>query len=185
MIRVSAKLPDARREATVEIAREERQDVETLEVWRKRLTGIEPSSEDSTVVTSVPKPSAGSDSGDVRKRLDALYVEIGQVAAGQEVPETLKRNQQMIRASQQKLQTIQKQVELADQHATQAGTSAEQIRFSAEAARVRGESQNVQKQLDFTYLILGRECLNQQCTVNGATAQWSEAEGLRSQLEGS
>jgi hypothetical protein len=185
MIRVSAKLPDARREATVEIAREEKQNTETLDVWKKRLAGIEPSSEDSTLVTSVPKPSAGSDSGDVRKRLDALYVEIGQVAAGQEVPETLKRNQQMIRASQQKLQTIQKQVEHADQQATQAGSSAEQIRFSAEAARVRGESQNVQKQLDFAYLILGRECLNQGCPINGVSAQWSEAEGLRSQLEAS
>ena len=185
LIRVSAKLPDARREATVEIKREEMQNTETLAVWKKRLTGVEPSREESAVISNAPKPSAEADSGDLRKRLDSLYLEIGQVAAGRDVPAILKRNQQMILASQQKLQTIQKQVDSADRQATEAASSAEQIRFSAEAARVRSEAQNVRKQLDFAYLILGRECLNQGVAVEGVSAQRSEAEALRAQLESS
>jgi molecular chaperone DnaK len=185
MIRVSAKLPDARREATVDIAREERQDVESLEVWRKRLAGIEPSSEDSTIVTNVPPPMDDADPATIRKRLDALYVEIGQAAVSQEVSAKLKRNQQMILASQQKLDSMRSQVERADQQAVLASTSAEQIRYSADAARIRGDAQNVQNQLDFAQLILGRECVNEGCIVKGASAQWSEVERLRIQLDSS
>jgi hypothetical protein len=183
MIRVAAKLPDIGKEASVEIAREEGQDIESLQAWRARLTG-EPAPVMSRPLPEKDTPPALKlKTADARKRLDALYIEIGKIALHQEMPATLKRNQQMILASQQKLQSMQEQVENAERQAALASMSADQSRFSAEAARVRAEAQNVQTQLEFAHLVLGRECLNQQCTVNGVSAQWSEAERFRAQID--
>ena len=185
MIRVAAKLPDVGKEASVEIAREESRNIDSLQAWRQRLTGMESPAEEPSVLESASPPALKLDKAGARKRLDLLYIEIGKVALYQEMPATLKTNQQMIMATQQKLQTMQDQVENAERQAALATMSGDQNRLSTEATRVRGEAQNVQTQLDFACLVLGRECLNQQCTVNGVSAEWSQAEALRAQIDAS
>ena len=181
-IQVSAKLPDAGREATVEIAREEAQVDGSLEVWRKRLAKIEPSKEASAVATQTVTSAEANLAADMQKQLDAIFVEIGQAAVNQDLPALLKRNQQMLQATQKKLETMRNSLVKAMERVSQAAGGAERMRFSTEVARIQREMQSVQKQVEFGYLILGKVCVGQRHEVVGASTQMNEARRLQAGL---
>jgi tRNA U34 5-carboxymethylaminomethyl modifying enzyme MnmG/GidA len=146
------------------------------------LVGIEPTQEISAVTLPKPTSSEGSTDGDVQKQLDRIYVEIGQAAANQEVPALLKRNQQMVQANQKKLATLKKALASAEGRVNRAVGGGERMRFSTEVARLQGEMKNVQNQVEFGYLILGRECVSQGHEVVGVSAQLDKANRLQAGL---
>ncbi len=157
-ISVSARIPQSRQSAHVELQRGGSHTLENLETWRARLSGREPSSgrgfspSDSVALVD-PK-----DRGSVMRRLDALYTKIGKAVANVALPKSLSRSQQAAQeaaASLNSARTILKEAEIRKQSA--AG-GAESVHVSSQLAQAKTHVEQANTQAEFAFLVLGRDC---------------------------
>ena len=130
-VSVSARIPQTRQSAHVEIRRANSVELEDLNSWRRRLL-----SDDTKEGSSVEL----SDPGSVLRRLDQLYAEIGNAAVRGPVPNALQNSQ----ATAQKAMAAYRAAEAAHKQAAAAKnaetSSAEIIRLSTQIAKCKSSS---------------------------------------------
>jgi molecular chaperone DnaK len=155
-ISVSARLPNVRQSARVEIRRDQASHLENLDAWRGKLLGQ--AAENEKTITSRAEAVDMNDPKSMLKRLDALYIKLGKAAAGITLPPALANSQKTARqaaADCTKIRTHLKDAESARQ--TAVGRT-EAIRLDALLAQARTGLNEAQTRADFASLVLGREC---------------------------
>jgi len=178
---VSARIPSIRHSAQVEISRDHARHLGDLASWRKRLLGLEGSA-GNDVASKAAATLDGNERAGVLKRLDALYLSVGRVAAGTALPQPLARSQTAALKAYEEYCRAQagcRENELARQAAA---SRAEIIRLDAALSQARTLLQQNQVRSDFAYLVLGRECANVGCCPPGAERAFGEIQQLRQRL---
>jgi molecular chaperone DnaK len=183
-ISVSARVPETRQSAHVEIKRDNTRELEDLGTWRERLLSqrVGPDGAYSTDPYDTVDPYATidlSDRGAVLRRLDTLYTKIGQAAVGKAIPDALQRSQaaaQKAMAAYRAATASLNNAEVAKQNAS--GT-AELVQVSSAIAHATTRADQTRTQAEFACLVLGRDCLNADFQPTGATEQFHEVEHLR------
>jgi hypothetical protein len=155
-IAVSARVPQARQSARVDIVHNQERDLEDLETWRARLRGGDAQA-GSVFASSGPVDL--SDRTSVLRRLDALYVEVGKAAAAGQLPAALARSQQTTQAAATELARARTALAQAEQAKQTAAGRGEAVRLSSGLARAKTAFDQAQTQSDFAYLVLGRDCV--------------------------
>jgi molecular chaperone DnaK len=180
-ISVVARIPSVRLSANVEIKPTHAIDLADLETWRKRLLG-------QTAPTApgfAPQGDEPVDLGDrasVLKRLDALYVRLGQAAAGGQLPEPLSRSRAAAMASSVECDRAHAACQEAERARQSAVSRAEIIRLDALVTQSRAEQQQKQVRCDFARLVLGRDCFNAGFQPPGREREMEEIRQLRKHL---
>jgi molecular chaperone DnaK len=160
-ISVSARIPSVRLSTNVEIRRTRTHDLADLETWRKRLLGqAVPSQQQGFTPSCGDETIDLGDRASVLKRLDALYLRVGQAAAGLELPAPLSRSRAAALASAAERDRARAECREAEQARQTAATRAEIIRLDALLSKSRAEQQQQQVRCDFSLLVLGRDCFN-------------------------
>ena len=155
-ISVAARVPSVRYSQHVEIKRDVARNLGDLDAWRARLCGqIEVPAENG----AADHPADATDRANALKRLDALYLSLGQLAATLALPEALARSQHGAAAAAAELARAQAKVQEAQRARQAAQAGAEVIRLDARLAQANNELQQAQVRSDFAHLVLGRECV--------------------------
>jgi hypothetical protein len=118
----------------------------------------------------------------VLKRLDALYVRLGQAAAALQLPEPLARSRAAALASSAECRRADAACNAAEQARQGAATRAEVIRLDAVLSQSRTEQQQKQVRCDFSLLVLGRDCFNAAFQPPGLEREMDEIRQLRRHL---
>jgi molecular chaperone DnaK len=158
-ISVSARIPNSRRSARVEIKRDNAGNLEDLDTWRKRLLMLTTTAEEG--FASAAAEVNLNDRESVLKRLDALYIKLGIIAAGcAALPTALARSQTAaLQAAEEctQLKAHLKEAECARQTVV---SRSEAIRLDAQLTQARAGFHEAQTRADFAHLVLGRECVS-------------------------
>ena len=157
---VSARIPSIRLSTQVEIKRHEAHDLGDLDTWRQRLLGQAGSADGGFVREEAAAPVDLRDRASVQKRLDVLFLKVGQAAIGLAVPEPLERSRARAMATAAELTRTQTHCKEIDSARQAAAGRAEIIRLDALVSQAKTECQEKQVRADFTYLVLGRECIS-------------------------
>jgi molecular chaperone DnaK len=168
-ITVSARVPETRQSAHVEIKRSNARELEDLTVWRTRLLG--------TQQGSAVDPR---DRGSVLRRLDSLYLQIGQAALGQTLPDTLQRGQQGAQKAAAAHGAAKSALQQAESTRQQATGSGKTIQADSAIAHATTRVEQTRTQAEFACLVLGRECVKTGFQPTGVEASRDEAAKLRS-----
>ncbi|MCB9938432.1 MAG: Hsp70 family protein [Planctomycetaceae bacterium] len=157
-IAVSARVPETRQSAHVEIKRNNSHDLEDLDTWRARLLGKDEKPAAGSG-TEAAIPVKKSQRGNLLRRLDSLHIKIGYAAVGKETPEALQRTQ----ASAQKATAAYRAAKTAFNHTAAAclksKSSDEKVQSSSLLAAAKVRLDQYRTQANFACLVLGRECV--------------------------
>ncbi|MGW8257454.1 MAG: Hsp70 family protein, partial [Thermoguttaceae bacterium] len=165
-ISVSARLPEIRQSASVEIQRGHAGNNEDLNAWRKKMLILTPGVEERFV--SAGSASQSDDPDSLQKNLDALFIKVGMAASAVALPQGLAKSRNAaLQADSQRdqMKTELKHAELARQSAV---SRAEAIKLEAILAQAKMKFNEAQTRAHFAHLILGRECVNAGCLIPGA-----------------
>ncbi|MEX0817936.1 MAG: Hsp70 family protein, partial [Pirellulaceae bacterium] len=144
-ITVSARVPETRQSAHVEIKRSNAHELEDLATWRARLLG-DPGAALTGFDSQLAEPVNVSDHGSVLRRLDALYIQIGRAAIEKTLPHVLQSSQQSARKVANAHAAAQAAIEkatTAQQHAT---SSAAIIQTQSTLAHARTHFEHMRTQ---------------------------------------
>jgi molecular chaperone DnaK len=181
-ISVSARIPSVRLSTNVEIRRTQNHDLADLETWRRRLLG-QPPAADQGFAPSVGEGAVDlNDRASVLKRLDALYLRLGQAAVVMELPAALARSRAAARAASLERDRAHAACQEAEQARQSAVSRAEIIRCDAHLSQAKTEQQQMQVRCDFSLLVLGRECVNAGFQPPGRDREVAEIRQLRAHL---
>lgn len=180
-IAISARVPDTRQSAHVEIRRDNAHELEDLETWRARLLGKE------------EKPAAGfapdaaapvdmNDRGSLLRRLDGLYIKIGYAAVGNAVPDLLQRSQAASQKATAAYHAAKAAFNHAEQACKQANGSSEKVQTSSTLAAAKTRLAQCATQANFACLVLGRDCVKAGFQRAGTAEQFKEVADLRAAL---
>jgi len=180
-IAVSARVPQARQSAQVEIIRQQNRDLEDLDTWRARLSGVD--ARQGSVFASAGSVDL-SDRSSILRRLDALYGQIGRAALDESLPQSLARSQKAARQAATALDKAQVTLREAEGARRSAGGGAEAARFGSELARAKVAWEQAQTQSDFSFLVLGRDCVAAGYHPPGTEREVAEIQTLREHRAG-
>jgi molecular chaperone DnaK (HSP70) len=184
-ISVYARVPSVRYSAHVEINRDEVRDLADVATWRARLLS------GAQVAGTAPAAAAGpavdwNDEVSVRKRLDAVSIEVGRAAAAAPLapgaPEKLARSHQLALAAAATLRQAEQRVHEAERACKSAGGGREVIELGARLSQARTEVTQARTRADFAHLVFGRECLSAGACPPGLEGSVDEARRLRQAL---
>ncbi|MDA1055857.1 MAG: Hsp70 family protein [Planctomycetota bacterium] len=180
-IAVSARVPETRQSAHVEIRRDNAHDLEDLDTWRARLLGKE-EKPPAGFAPDATAPINKNDRGSLLRRLDGLYIQIGYAAVGKATPEPLQRSQ----AAAQKATAAYRAAKTAFNHAEQACKNAsglsDKVQTSSLLAAARTRFDQYRTQANFACLVLGRDCVKAGFQPAGTAEQLKEVSALRAAL---
>ncbi|MBC8353073.1 MAG: Hsp70 family protein [Planctomycetes bacterium] len=172
-IAVSARVPETRQSAHVEIRRDNANELEDLPTWRARLLGREEKPNTGFAPDAVA-PIDKNDRGGLLRRLDGLYIKIGYAAVGKVTPDALQRSQ----AAAQKATAAYRAAKAAFNHAEQACQQAEggseKLQSSSQLAAAKTRFDQYRTQANFACLVLGRECFKAEFQPTGTAEQFKE-----------
>jgi molecular chaperone DnaK len=181
-IAVSAKVAQARQSAQVEIDRRHMRRLEDLEVWNARLRGLVTTGEIGFGGKDDGPPVNLNDRSSVLRRLDYLFTRIGHSAARETLPKRLVEYQEAAAQTAKQLAEIQQQLAQAEEAKQRATGPSEARRYGSEHARLTAEFDNLKTQADFSYLVLGRECVLGNAVPESEKPLEQEAAQLRQHL---
>lgn len=180
-IAVSARVPETRQSAHVEIKRDNSHELEDLETWRARLLG----KEGKPATGFAPNATAAVDKhdrGSLLRRLDGLHIQIGHAAVGKATPDALHRSQ----AAAQQATAAYRAAKTAFKHAAQACLKAqgsnEKVQASSLLAAAKTRTDQYRTQANFACLVLGRDCVKAGFLPAETAEQLKEVTALRKAL---
>ena len=154
---VSARVPSARLSAHVEIAHELTRNLEDLQAWKARLCGlVQPSSTCFAPATAMVDPA---DRSSVVKRLDSLYMRLGQAAVQLKVPDSIEQSRCSAVAAAAALKRSQQALSKAEKQRQRAVSTSDIIRFDAALTQARAAVHQAEVKNDFAHVTFGRECV--------------------------
>jgi molecular chaperone DnaK len=159
LIQVSARIPSIRRTANVQLNREEAENLDSLDAWRKRIQ--QGKMDDPPGSNEIPEPTVvgeplPQDRQQQLNRLDELYSIIGRIALGQDPVRKLRKTHKAAETSSQVADQIRVQVvDLLSQQQV-AVTSADRIRLSTEMAQTQEQLRTADNQAQHYLILLGR-----------------------------
>ena len=151
-IEVRASLPSIRFSAEVAIDRAADREAEDLETWRARLLGMQrdPQPADSQ---SALDPQAAM------RRLDTLYVSIGQAAAPLKLPRKLRKSGELLQQTATQAADADAAVERARQ-VLASGQDAQRPHLEQQLQAAQRRADELGRRIRFHHLVLGRDCYN-------------------------
>jgi molecular chaperone DnaK len=183
LLTVSARIPSVRLSTQVEIKRGEARDLSDLATWRKRLLGQLPAATEKAFGAAAPEAAVDlKDHASVMKRLDALYLKVGQAAAGLALPAPLARSQATAVAATGESARVRAVCAEAERARQAVANRADIIRLDSQLAQAQTELQKKQVRADFAQLVLGRECINAGFCPPGTERDLQEIRQLRQHL---
>lgn len=168
-VSVSARMPQTRQSARVEIERTNAVELEDLESWRKRLLGRQSGESDS--------PS--DDAGAVLRRLDELYASIGNEVLLGAVPEGMQRSQAAAKKAMASFHAADSAYQQAESARVACASRAELMQTSAGHVRTRAKLEQTHAQAKFACIVLGRDCVKQGHAPPVVAELVAEAQRLR------
>jgi molecular chaperone DnaK len=181
-ISISARVPQTRLSAHVEIRRDHSGELEDLETWRAKLLG-EVESPASGFAPDAKAPTNTPDRGSLLRRLDALYIKIGYASVGKATPDALARSQAAAQKATAVYRAAKTAFDQAEQAARQASTGNDKVQTSSLLAAARSRVAQARTQAEFACLVLGRECVKKSFQPNGVADQVNEVAELRAALK--
>lgn len=157
-ISVSARIPNIRQSARVEIKHDRAHHLEDLETWRKRLLGLPTESSDGFA-----SPAEGvnrNDQDGAIRQLDALYIKLGTAAARFAIPAALANSRKTALEATAECARMKIHLKDAESARQTASSRAEAIRLDALLTQARTKLHEAQRRADFAHLVLGRECVS-------------------------
>lgn len=194
-VSVTARIRTTGQSAEVEIERATRGTQESLETWIDRLQGrVRMQDVDTSGMGQAKgstRPFSGaeasdvdpSDRGSVIRRLDAIYVEIGELCRSGKVSNVLASSLEAVELESRRLDMAKTQLAKAEQQLQNAVGQVESVQRTATLAQARQEFKRVESAAAFALLVLGRDCVDACYCPPGAEAQVAEARKWRSHLE--
>ena len=180
---VVARVPQARRQAEVQIERAKSQaQQKSLDWWRARLSGKPLPDEGGP---SAANQAAGvnlSDRASVLKKLDELYTAIGHGAAGLNVPAAAAGSQQMLRQALEELRQAEISVQQIAGRIQDTPAGAERTQLGVQLAQVRSAQEQTRVSANFALLVLGRDCVTAGFSPPGMEQTFGQAQTLRQHL---
>jgi molecular chaperone DnaK (HSP70) len=151
LITVAAGIPGARRGARVQITRNNARDLGSLDAWCERLA---PKGRDSAKMSAADVPPGTQES--LLQDLDEQYIQLGQVAMWNSVPQNIAADKQAAVRVSRDLEVAQKDVTTAEKRQSEAASRAERIQASSDVARCKARVRDLQQEYRFLLLGLGR-----------------------------
>ncbi len=184
-ISVVARVPSVRFSSQVEIQRDHAGNLDDLPTWQARLLGREPAASQGAVPVPPPLPDGGvADRPTMFKRLDALYMKVGQAAASLMLPAPMARSQQGARTAAAELGQSQARLKEAERARRAVSAGAEAIRLDAALSQARDECQQAETRCQFACLVLGRDCVGAGFCPPGTEREVQEIRQLQTRLKG-
>ncbi len=128
------------------------------------------------------QPVRESDVSTAIRRLDDLYLRIGQQALLMQLPEPLVRSQRAALLAADTLETAQSTLTTVEREQTRRTQSLASIHENAQIAQARLAVQQARVRSHFSQIVLGRECVNQGFAVDSCQIEIEEAHRLRREL---
>ncbi len=166
---VSAKVQATRESAHVELNRVNSEDLGTLESWRQRLLV-----DDTTVSADCP--------GNVLRRLDELYLQIGKALIKAKLPSRLLQAQAVAKKAMDDLQSAENSCKKVEREKLQPTTHARLVEISVRHARAKNNFERAGANARFSCLVLGRQAYREKVAVVGAEHVMTEIGALREML---
>ena len=180
-ISVVARIPAIRHSAHVEIERNRTANQDDLKTWRARLLGRPETDQfdgaDGTVTIDL------TDRESIRRRLDVLQAKVGKAALGRNVPDSLLASRQTALSAAAELKEARGA--LKDARRAMDATLHDPAALSQGAGISQAETayQQAQVRADFTCLVLGRECVQNDFVPPKTEKELGEIGRLRQDLE--
>lgn len=180
-ISVVARIPSIRHSAHVEIERNQTANQDDLKTWRARLLGRPETDQfeqaDGTVTIDL------TDRESIRKRLDMLQAKVGKAALRRNVPDSLLASQQGALSAATELKEARGALKEA-RHAMEATLhDAAALSQGAGISQAETAYQQAQVRADFTCLVLGRECVQNDFVPPKTEKELREIQRLRQHLD--
>jgi molecular chaperone DnaK len=177
-ISVLARVPAVRQSAQVEI---HRQLARNLATWKERLCrrGLPAAVESAASEEPVDPANRAS----VIKRLDALYMGLGKKAVGYAVPAKADYSLQMALAAATQLTEARRALQAAEHARLAAANTADTLQLDAALSHAREALHQAQVKGDFTFLVLGRDCVTAGFCPPGMDSEMEEIRRWKTHLE--
>ncbi|MHB8952041.1 MAG: Hsp70 family protein [Pirellulaceae bacterium] len=151
LITVAAEIPGARRGARVQITRDNARTFESLDAWCKTLRA---KTCDAAATAAPGSPPATHES--MLKELDEQYIQLGQTAMWNAVPQNVAADKQAAVGCFREMEVAKKNLAVAEKRQSQAASRAERIQASSDVARCKARLRELEQQYRFFLLGLGR-----------------------------
>jgi molecular chaperone DnaK (HSP70) len=151
MITVTAELPGARRGARVQITRDNLRAFESLDAWCEQLQLKTRTTADTRSAERAPATQES-----LLKELDEQYIQLGQAALWNAVPQSAAADKQAAVRAFRELDAAQKSLAAVEKHQGEASSRADRIQASSDVARCKARVRELQQQYSFLLLGLGR-----------------------------
>lgn len=161
-ISVSARQPDTRRSSFVEIRRDGPRQIDSLPIWRMRLTtGEEPSPAMLVAesATNLPPIVDAQDKGQVLKRLDSLWKQLGRRCAMGAVPAAALSSQRLLHEADAELNVAEQLARRITALLGLAKSEGERNALNFELSQAKVYQTQAHSLSRFAATALGRECL--------------------------
>ena len=173
---VVARVPTIRYSASVAIQRRGAEETDAIEVWRARLLG-----QATVAVGSTTDSQSTINLGDqcaVLRRLDDLYLRVGQAALGRNIPHAVRQYQLNAAECAQRLERVRGTIGKLERAAEATASLAEAARRGVALGQAKTALQQWQAKAEFACLILGRECADHDCLPTAAEREAVEIRQL-------
>lgn len=185
-VAVAARIPETRQSAHVDIRRTADVELDDLDSWRKRL--LAPVSEESEEAPSLatgtpPAVISTPDLGSLLRRLDQLYMKVGDAAVRIALPPNLQRTQSSAQQTQAAYRAAAAALKKAEEANQDPATRSDAVRLGAAVAKARTKCEQSKTRAEFSCLVLGRECVQAGYLPSQAKESGEEIASLRQQID--
>lgn len=181
-IAVSARVPQARQSAHVEIDRQQRRNLGDLDGWLARLRGVEDAGELAVSAGDQGQPVNLTDPSSVLRRLDNLFTWVGRAAIDLKLPRAVRKSQEAAQQARQALLACEAELRRLEQTGRPAADATQAMYRSSVQARVRTQYEQQKRLADFMALIVGRECCEANFFPDGCESVREEVHTLKDAL---
>ena len=181
-ISVIARIPSIRHSAHVEIERRHEASQDDLHTWRNRLLGrLDEGSRKLDQAASLATVDP-SDRDSVQKRIDTLLTRVGKAAMKDRVPEELTKSQRAALTAASGLKDARRILQKARNAEVETLHDPGALQRNADIPQAEASCQKAQVRADFSYLVLGRECVERGFIPPGIRGEIDEILQLRQQI---
>lgn len=185
-ISISAQVLATKASAAVELRREGFAEMESLDVWRRRLSTSQSAPESDGVDTLPPAAATFGPDSDVNEmlaRLDQLYGHVGRIVAESAVPATAVQLQRLVKEARSEGATLKRLIDVLGKRQEREKLPLERMQLQGHVARVRMAWNQANMLQSHSYVVLGRTYLHDQNDNTIDPGLKSEAEQLERWLE--
>ena len=187
-ITVSARIPEIKASAYVELRRDGYCELESLDVWRARLTTESDIRRSTEVLAAslhrqLEKIDQGSGTLSTSlAKLDALYRFVGQLAADDPPPAQAVQSHRLVHDLQRETETLEDLIQKLDRTYHETRQYQDRLELAGRLAQIKMAWEQSVRLLDHARLALGRECAGENVVPAGASNQLEDIRRLEQTL---